>query len=253
MTGDRTPRHANAGAAGAAAPAGQAARPTDDRIERRSLTDEVVERLRDMIIEGELPAGVRVPERSLCERFGISRTPLREALKVLASEGLLRLLPHRGAIVPPLTLGELEEAFEVMEALEATAGELAALRIDDAGLAAIRRLHERMVVHYRNGALHDYFKLNQQIHWKVVEAAGNSVLSDLYRRLSGRVLRARYAVNLSSERWTQAVEEHERLLEALDARDGPRLARLLKEHLRNKREVARRSAVIAGEIQAAAD
>lgn len=217
----------------------------DERIVRRSLTDEVVERLRDLIIAGELTPGERLPERALSERFGISRTPLREAMKVVASEGLLKLLPNRGALVPPLTVRELEEAFEVMESLEATAGELAARRIDEATLAEIRRLHERMVLHYRAGELQAYFKANQQIHWAIVRAARNEVLAEVYRRLSGRVLRARYAANLSQDRWTQAIEEHEAILAALEARDGPRLSQQMRDHLRNKRAVARRSGVLS--------
>ena len=210
-------------------------------IARASLHDELVERLRDMIVEGELAPGDRVPERSLCGRFGVSRTPLREALKVLASEGLLELLPNRGAAVARLTGDDLEEMFPVMGTLEALAGELACARVTEEQLAEIRALHYQMVLHHTRGELRQYFRINQRIHELIMEAAGNATLTRMYRSLSGRIRRARYVANMSKARWAQAVEEHEAILEALSARDGARLADILKRHLRNKCETVRES------------
>lgn len=216
----------------------------DERIVRRSLTDEAVHRLRELIVAGEIAPGQRLPERELCERFSVSRTPLREAMKILAAEGLVRVLPNRGAIVPRLTLGELTEVFEVLEALESQAGELATARMSTAAIAEVRRLHEAMVRDYESGDLQAYFRRNQQIHWAIVVGAGNATLSETYRRLSGRILRARYAANLSAARWTQAIQEHEMILDALEARDGTRLGGLLRTHLSNKMAVAQRSGVL---------
>ena len=207
-----------------------------ERIARRTLHDEVLDRLRDMIQEGELRAGERIPERALCDRFGISRTPLREALKVLATEGLIDLLPNRGAAVSRISAEGLREAFEVMGALEALGGELACARITDAEVAAIRRLHERMVAHHRAGRLNDYFSLNRAIHEAILAAADNRMLSALYGRLRGQVQRARFAANLSEARWRQAVAEHEEMMAALDARDAEKLGRIMKRHLSNKFE-----------------
>ncbi len=207
-----------------------------ERIERRSLHDEVVGRLRDMILKGELRAGERIPERVLCDRFGISRTPLREALKVLATEGLIDLLPNRGAAVSRISAEGLREAFQVMGALEALGGELACARITDGEVAAIRRLHERMVAHHRAGRLNDYFALNQAIHEAILAAADNQMLTELYGRLRGQVQRARFAANLSESRWRQAVAEHEEMMAALVARDSEKLGRIMKHHLSNKFE-----------------
>ncbi|HET8608462.1 MAG TPA: GntR family transcriptional regulator [Burkholderiales bacterium] len=208
-------------------------------IDRPSLHEELVNRLRDLIVEGELPPGTRLNERVLCERFGVSRTPLREAVKVMASEDLVELLPNRGAVVTALTEADVRYLFEVMGALEALAGELACRRIDDAGLAEIRALHYQMLLHHTRGELPEYFKCNQQIHEKIVAAAGNPVLAATYRSLSGRIRRARYMANLSQERWDHAVHEHEQILEALTAHDGARLRDLLQRHLANKFEVVR--------------
>lgn len=204
------------------------------RIARRSLHDEVVERLRDLIVEGELEPGKRVPERVLCERFGISRTPLREALKVLASEGLVELLPNRGAVVAPLTVVELDEIIEVMVALEGLAGLLAASRMSDAGLVEVKALHYEMLACHARADLHSYFKLNQAIHLAIIEGAGNATLAQTYGALNGRIRRFRYMANLSGERWDHAVAEHEEILAALTRRDSALLSRLLSDHLRNK-------------------
>jgi DNA-binding GntR family transcriptional regulator len=215
-------------------------------IRRRTLHDEMTDRLRLLIVEGELAPGAKVPERALCERFGVSRTPLREALKVLANEGLVDLLPNRGAQVSRLTLAALEEAFPVMGALEALAGELASANITDAEIAAIRQWHTVMVSHYRAGNLKAYFSANQAIHEAILEAARNPTLIVLYRGLAGRVRRARYMANMSPRRWTQAVEEHEEILEALGARDGRRLGKILKKHLANKFETVKEALAAQG-------
>jgi len=201
-----------------------------------TLHDEVVGRLRDMIVEGELTPGARVPERQLCTSFGISRTPLREALKVLASEGLIVLLPNRGARVARLTAKDVEDMFQVMGALEALSGEVACARIDDAGIAEIRALHYQMLAHYARRQLPDYFRLNQRIHESIVAAADNAVLTAQYQALSSRIRRARYLANMSRQRWDEAMEEHEAILDALVRRDGARLAAVLKQHLRHKGE-----------------
>lgn len=210
-------------------------------IPRASLHDQLTARLRDLILEGELIAGVRVPERELCERFGVSRTPLRESLKVLASEGLLELLPNRGAIVTALTEEDLDELFPVMGALEALAGELACARITEEQIAEVRALHYQMVLHHTRKELPAYFRLNQRIHELIMDAAGNATLSRMYRSLAGRIRRARYIANMSAARWAQAVKEHETILDALARRDGAGLALILKSHLQNKCETVKES------------
>jgi DNA-binding GntR family transcriptional regulator len=211
--------------------------PETGPIERSSLHEEIVVRLRNLIFDGQLTPGTRINERLLCEQFGVSRTPLREAVKVLASEELVELLPNRGAVVTSLTCTGVRQLFEVMEALEALAGELACARIGDTQLAQIASIHAQMVLHYRRGELREYFACNQQIHQRIVEATANSVLVVAYRSLSGRIRRARYMANQSQERWDHAVLEHEEILRKLTARDGPALGDLLRRHLANKLEV----------------
>jgi DNA-binding GntR family transcriptional regulator len=208
-------------------------------ILRETLHEKVVAKLRDLIVEGELAAGSRIAERELCERLGVSRTPLREALKVLASEGLVELLPNRGARVVEPTEADVENMFQVMGALEALSGALACRHITEAELAEISALHYQMLAHYARRQLPDYFRLNQAIHEAIMEAARNPVLKATYLGLATRIRRARYVANMSEERWAAAVAEHEALLKALVARDGEAAARILKAHLDNKSEAVR--------------
>jgi DNA-binding GntR family transcriptional regulator len=209
---------------------------------RPNLHETVVARLRDFIVEGALAPGARIAERQLCESLGVSRTPLREALKVLASEGLVELLPNRGARVARLDERDVEDMFQVMGALEALAGTLACAQMTEGELAEIAALHYEMLAQYTRRKLPEYFRLNQAIHAAIIAAARNPILAATYQSLAGRIRRARYLANLSEERWRNAVEEHEAILQALQARDGARLARLLEDHLRNK------SAVLRGEL-----
>ncbi|WP_151983337.1 GntR family transcriptional regulator [Rhizobium sp. EC-SD404] len=202
-------------------------------LSRPSLHVQLIDHLRQMIVEGTLAPGRKIPERELCERFGVSRTPLREALKVLASEGLVRLLPNRGAIVHALTIEELHEVAPIMEALEGLCGEIAAKHVSDEEIDSITDLHLRMVSHFRAGELQPYFALNQQIHQALFIATRNEMLQTLYRGLSTRLMAARYHANISPTRWAEAVREHDEILAALSSRDAQRLAAILRSHLAN--------------------
>jgi len=200
----------------------------------RLLHEEGVDRLRQLIMRGELAPGAKLNERVLSEQLGISRTPLREALKYLASEGLVELLPNRGAIVAPLEPSRLAQIFAVLEALEALAGELACRNATEQQVREIRALHFEMLAHHARHELTEYFRCNQEIHNRIVEASGNEPLTQIYRSLNANARRARYMANLSQERWDKAVEEHNDILDALTRRDAARLQRLLREHLENK-------------------
>ena len=219
-----------------------AAPASDSLLERedQSLHGEILTRLRDHIVEGNIPDGGRVPERQLCEMLGISRTPLREALKVLASEGLVELLPNRGARVRQLSEHDLDQLFDVMGGLEGLAGRLACENISDAAIAEIERLHYEMYGFYLHRDMHGYFSINQLIHQKIVEASGNATLRSTYANFAGRIRRVRYAANFARkrDRWGEAMREHEAILDALRRRAGSELSDILFQHLRNKRAAA---------------
>lgn len=200
------------------------------------LHEEVVARLRQILLEGEIPPGTRIPERDLCIRLQISRTPLREALKVLAAEGLVLLLPNRGSRAARLTDQDVHDLFEVCQGLEALAGELACERVSDNQLEEVAAAHAAMVQHYRDGDLAQYYRRNRQIHEAIVAAAGNPVLSNLYESVTARIRRARYVTPMKPARWADAIMEHEAILNALTRRDSIGLAHILRAHLRHKRE-----------------
>jgi DNA-binding GntR family transcriptional regulator len=224
---------------------------TDLRIPRQSLHGVVVDRVRDLIVEGALAPGERLNERLLCERLGVSRTPLREALKVLAAEGLVELMPNRGAAVAPLTVAALDEVLDVMGPLEAALGPLVARRIDASAAAEIEALHAALLRHHAARDLPPYFRINQQIHRRLVLATGNRTLLDIHTGLNQRILRLRYMANLSQERWDRAVAEHEAIMAALRARDGERLGAVLRAHLQTTAGHVRQSLTAAAPRAAA--
>ncbi|HTV70474.1 MAG TPA: GntR family transcriptional regulator [Rhizobiaceae bacterium] len=201
-----------------------------------SLHAELLEQLREYIAEGNLADGMRIPERILCEKFQISRTPLREALKVLAAEGLIELLPNRGARVRRLSERELRELFDLMGGLEALAGRIACERISEEEIQRIEKIHQEMYFFYLRKDLHEYFRRNREIHEAIVRAAGNQSLSDMYTAVYSRVRRSRYTANTVKEtdRWSAAMREHELILDALRRRAGAELSEILFMHLRNK-------------------
>jgi DNA-binding GntR family transcriptional regulator len=203
-------------------------------ISRRSLHDELVVLLHDMILAGDLKPGDKVSEQGLCQRFGVSRTPLREALKVLASDGLIHLAPNRGATIAQISREEVIELFPIMGALEALAGELAAERITDGEVSRLREMHQAMGEHYRRGETAPYLKLNRAIHEAIFDAAANAELTQLYKTLLVRTHAVRFTARKSPARWDEAMRDHDEMQAAIEARDGARLSKILKLHLRHK-------------------
>ena len=208
-----------------------------DTIARRYLHDEAADRLRDLILSGELEPRSRVNEMALCARFSISRTPLREAIKLLAAEGLLELLPNRGARVVAISDVEIDEIIEVLAALEGAAGELACRHITPREIEVLSKLTADMVEAWRQKDYPRYFLRNQEIHNAIMAAARNQSLQSLYGSLSGRVQRARYSANKTAQQWSQAIKDHERMLELLSKRESGKLGQLMRDHLRSKKAI----------------
>jgi DNA-binding GntR family transcriptional regulator len=221
-------------------------------IKPQGLHKLVVEQIQQMIIEGALAPGTRLNERLLCEKLGVSRTPLREALKILAALGLVELLPNRGAAVVQLSAQDIAETFEVISHLEAMAGELACARITDAEINEIRALHFEMLACHARRDLPAYYRTNQSIHDLINRAARNEVLREIYVTVNSRVKALRFSSNLDRERWDSAVREHSMMIEALEARDGARLSAILEGHLLAKRDAALAVAAAAHEKLGAA-
>jgi DNA-binding GntR family transcriptional regulator len=206
-------------------------------IPRANLHEQVAQRLRQMLVEGRIAPGAKLNERELCEALEVSRTPLREAIKMLAAEGLVELLPNRGAIAVQLSEEDVRHTFEVMGGLESLSGELAALRITDTELAELKALHFGMLAAYTRRDLSNYYRLNALIHRGINAAAKNPVLSATYDRVNARLHALRFRSNQDGEKWKTAVREHEQMIEALAARDAKAMRAVLSTHLQNKLNV----------------
>ncbi len=200
------------------------------------LHEQAAARLRTMLVEGRIAPGAKLNERELAEALRISRTPLREAIKMLATEGLVDLLPNRGAVAVRLTEADVMHSFELLAELEGLAGELAAVRIADAARTELRAKHFEMLACHARGDLSGYYRLNALIHAGINAAAANPVLAGTYAKVNARVQSLRFRTNQNDAKWQRAVVQHTQMLEALDARDGSALRAVLKRHLLDKRD-----------------
>ncbi|PZO03084.1 MAG: GntR family transcriptional regulator [Hyphomicrobiales bacterium] len=201
------------------------------RITRRTLHDEVLERLRDMIIEGRLAPAQRINEGVVGAQLGVSRTPLREAIKTLASEGLVEILPAKGAIVRRFSARDLADILEVLKALEQLGGRIACAEASDATIEAIHTLHKEMLTLYETRNRLEYFKLNQAIHSAIVAASENAALMEMHATLQSRIKRLRFVGNEGPVKWAGAVAEHEQMMAALLTRDATELSRIIGLHM----------------------
>ena len=204
-------------------------------IVRAPLHVQVAERLRVAIDSGELAPGTRLNEVELCNEMGVSRTPLREAIRSLATEGLVELQPNRGAIVSVVSSEDVTEILPIMASLEGLGGRLAAVNMKSEKILQVRNIHNQMIIHYRNGAVDDYFETNRLIHELITEGSGNQTLVDTINNLSAKVRRARFSAHMTQESWAKAVAEHEEMIEALESRDSNRLESVLIQHIETKR------------------
>jgi DNA-binding GntR family transcriptional regulator len=205
-------------------------------IPRQVLHQEAAVRLRQLIVEGQIAPGAKLNERALAEQLRVSRTPLREAIKTLAAEGLVELLPNRGAVATQLSAQDVADTFEVIAGLEGQSGELAAQRITDTELAEVRALHYEMLAAHTRRDLPTYYRLNARIHECINAAARNPVLTQTYRNVNARLQAVRFRSNFDERKWQRAVDEHETMVALLARRDAQALRSLLLQHLEHKRD-----------------
>ena len=200
------------------------------RAPRPSLYEEIADIVRDRVVEGSLPAGGFIDEPSLALELEVSRTPVREALKVLAFEGLVDIFPNQGSYVAQITAEDAQELIELLAELEGFAGELACQRYTDEMLKSLARTHEDMILAYHRDDKPTYFKLNQRVHDDIVTASGNKHLGEAHRRCTRRLRRIRYISNLQRTAWEQSVIDHEAILKALTARDADATRQIMTDH-----------------------
>ncbi|WP_419195585.1 GntR family transcriptional regulator [Bordetella petrii] len=194
--------------------------------------------LRERIIQGEFPPGARLNERAMCDLLGVSRTPLREAFRLLAAEGLVSIEPNRGAQVVALSQADIREAFEVIGGLEALSCRYACERATEQEIAEIRALTYEMMASHARRDLPTYYRINRDIHARLSQAAHNRLLARLYQAQNARIQNLRFVSNENREKWDQAMREHIDMADALAARDGERLAGIMRAHLQRKCDAA---------------
>jgi DNA-binding GntR family transcriptional regulator len=212
-------------------PNGGNAEPARSGVRNLTLREQVFEHLREEILSNRLKPGAELNELALSRELEVSRGPLREALGRLASEGLVKITPRRGAVVAELSDEEFVDAYQVREALETLAIRLAVPRMTPADLARLRELHEEMVRQVESGGVKEFFEANSAFHRLLVDLSGNQKLEEIYGLLMdqmGRYLERSLALRGTIKR---SVAEHEAILEAVEAGDAERAARLLADHI----------------------
>ena len=194
----------------------------------------VADMLRDLIMTGKLNEGDKINENELCETLGISKTPLREALRVLSVEGLIRLVPHRGSFVTKPTFEEIAEMFDVMSLLEGFCAREACKKMTSKDFDRLEKLHAKLE---ENSVKHDqegYIRINNQYHSLVQKIAGNRTLNQIVDGLRKKILLYRFQSLNLAERFEHSIREHRDLLEAFRQRDHTRSETLMKKHLQNQ-------------------
>jgi DNA-binding GntR family transcriptional regulator len=186
--------------------------------------------LRDMILSGELPPGERLGEVPISQRLGMSRTPVREAFRTLAAEGLVTLLPNRSVVVSDLDETESVDVFAVLGTLEALAGQQACQRMTPEQMSTLTQLQAELELHFNNLDRSAYTRANRAIHELMVESSNNAALILAWRMILPRAERARTLNNIDRHRWADALDEHRKIFAALAARDGLLLSSLMQDH-----------------------
>lgn len=209
------------------------------RLVHNSLHQEVADRLRGRIFDGEWPPGAFLDEVELAQELSISRTPLREALKVLTAEGLVRHEPRRGCFVAEVTEQDLDEIFPVIALLEGRCAYEAAQHASEADLQALEELHARLARHAKARRLNDYYAVNFAIHEAIITLAGNRWLAQVITDLRKIVKLARLQQLHAPGRLEQSLSEHLAVFAALKARDAEGAEAAMRTHLTRQRVALR--------------
>ena len=203
----------------------------------QNLYEGTFQKLRSLLVEGVIAPGSKLNERELAEGLNVSRTPIREAIKRLAADGLVELIANRGAIAVQLSHADVVHTFDVIAQLEGYSGELAAKNISAATLSELEALQYEMMASYARRDLSNYYKLNLRIHHLINQAANNPVLTQLFSQVNARIEALRFRSNQNGVKWEKAVEEHQEMIDALKTHDSERMRKVMIQHVMNKRDV----------------
>jgi len=192
---------------------------------------QISKKIEDDIIYGYFPPGTKLNEAELCERYGVSRTPIREALKLLSSEGLVEIRPRRGAIVPTLNVVTLCEMFEVMAQLEGMCGRLAARRINEEEKIELLSLHNRCEEYVLEDNPENYYEANRKFHFFLYQLSHNGFLIEQASNLHNRLHPYRRLQLRVNNRMRHSFKEHQDIVNAIINNDEDLAENKLKAHV----------------------
>ena len=206
------------------------------RLRESALYEQVAERLRGRILAHTLAPGSWIDEQALATEYGISRTPLREALKVLAAEGLVTMKLRRGAYVTEVSERDLAEVFHLLALLESDAAAMVATSATDAELAELQALHEHLesTVNDRDA----FFRANEQFHIRLLQIADNRWRLQLVNDLRKVMKLNRHHSLFKQGRLEASLAEHRQIMAALMARNAAKVQKLMQQHIDHGREAA---------------
>jgi len=199
-------------------------------IERhQTLREKILETIREAILKGNLKPGEKVAEPELAERFGISRTPIREAFRQLESEGYLTVIPRKGAVVAALSERDVQEFYAIKSILEGYGAALAAVKLSEKDMAKLEATNDKLKKLAEEGDVKSFYRVHNEFHEIFLKAADNSKLYELIQQLGMKFSRLRMASLSVPGRMAISVAEHEKLLEAFRNQDGQAAESLVKE------------------------
>jgi len=219
------------------------------KIQKTTLHMQIADTLREMIMTGELKEGDKISENELCVAMEISKTPLREALRVLSVEGLISLVPNRGSFVTKPTIDEIKEMFEVMSVLEGVCARAAAHKMTAQEFSRLEKLHAALEEKFECRDQKEYIRINNHYHSFIQELAGNRTLNQIVNGLRKKILLYRFqSLNLSG-RFEDSIQEHRQLLATFRERDGRKAEKIMKKHLKKQALALEKLAKQVGESQ----
>ncbi|MGD8561549.1 MAG: GntR family transcriptional regulator [Desulfarculaceae bacterium] len=206
-------------------------------IKKRALHEYIVDNLVDMILTGELTEGEKINEQYLCDTLEISRTPLREALRVLGAEGLVELIPQRGHFVAKPTFDEVLDMFALMAVLEGFCAREATQKMSDEDLKKLKKLHEQLELAYKNDNQKTYLDYNNQLHLFLQDLASNVIANQVVLGLRRRMLLFRYKTLNLEGRFKHSIEEHREIIKSIEGRDPDEAEKTMRNHIKEQAEV----------------
>ncbi len=202
-----------------------------NRIILRTAHQEVAELISKMIHKGELQKGEKINENKLSGLIGVSRTPIREALRTLSTLGLIDFVPHKGAFVMQFSTKEIKDMFDVMSMLEGMCARIATQKMSKADFEKIEAFHQKLEDHFRAKDHKEYLEINHEYHSFIQEIAGNKTLNEVINGVRQKILLFRHKQLYEPKRFDHSIQEHRDLLETFRKKDAKKAEKLMKRHL----------------------